>query len=627
MKRRNVHFITMLVFLVFVSITTLVQEKHLVDSLKTLIINGKEDTLKAKHLNDLVWYIKFSSPDTSLVLLDQSESLSKKLDFADGLGNSYNNRAIIFTVQGKFDQALEYYEKALEQFERNHDFEGVGFCLGNIAICYEYQSLFDSALIFNHRALVVRQKYGFKKGVAQTNINIGVLYFNKGFYRMALQHYQAALDFYENKPEKTAIDKSYLGSIQNNIGNIYVEMKKPELARKYLLEALETYSGVADSREMAYLYNDLGLMEKLSDNHKNAKKYFSDALRYARNSGDKLIEVNVLQQIANNYLDSGQPDSARYFANLGLKESAGISDKKYAVGLHYTLGKTLMKTGSYADALSDFRKALALADEAEIIKEKDEVLKEMSDCYQKLGDLKSALDYLKLHIQAANSVMNIETHRQIAEMEAIYENEKKNRQLEVKEAENHLLQQDNELQKIRISSKNKLLFSITTGLILITLTLFWLFLEYQRKNAAYHALYLKNMEMSKSQAIKRKKDTLKNGDLFEEIERRMSTEKLFKQKDLSREILSDLLDTNREYVQQAIKDHADKTVGDYITGWRLEEAKEILSDPTKHKGKTMLQISDEIGLSATSTTTFYALFKKYTKMTPIQFKKHSKTKS
>jgi AraC-like DNA-binding protein len=135
------------------------------------------------------------------------------------------------------------------------------------------------------------------------------------------------------------------------------------------------------------------------------------------------------------------------------------------------------------------------------------------------------------------------------------------------------------------------------------------------------------MEMSKNQAIKKKKEALKNGDLFEEIERRMSAEKLFKQKDLSREILSDLLATNREYVQQAIKDHADKTVGDYITSWRMEEAKEILSKTALHEGKTMLEISDEIGLSATSTTTFYALFKKYTEMTPTQFKKQSKAKS
>lgn len=620
MKKRNVLFQTILISLVLVCATTSAQEKQLVDSLKTLIINGKEDTLKAKHLNDLVWYIKFSNPDSSLILLDQSEALSKKLDFADGLGNSYNNRAIIYTVKGKFDQALEYYEKALVQFERNHDYEGVGFCLGNIAICYEYQSLFDSALVYNQKALAVRQKHGFKKGIAQTNINIGVLYFNKGFYRLALEHYQAALDFYENKPGKTAIDKSYLGSIQNNIGNIYVEMKKPDLARKYLLQSLETYSGVADSREMAYLCNDLGLAEKLSGNPKKAKTYFSDALRYARNSGDKLIEVNVLQQIASSCLDIGKPDSAGYWAKLGLAESAGVSDKKYAVGLHYTLGKTLMKTSSYANALTEFRQALAIADEAGIIKEKDEVLKEISDCYQKTGDLKSALEYLKLHIAAADSVMNLETHRQIAEMEALYENEKKTRQLEAKEAENLLLQEENETQSVRISAKNKLIISISVGLLIISVVLFWLFIEYRRKNAAYHALYLKNMEMIQKPATRKKTDVLRNGDLYNEIERLMREEKLFCDQNLTRDKIAQIAGSNREYVQQAIKDHAEKSISEYLNSYRIDYAVEIISDAEFHKNPNLKVIPEKIGMSPSN---FYEKFKEKTGMTPLQFLKQS----
>ncbi len=627
MKKKNALFQTILVALVLVCATTSAQEKQLVDSLKTLIINGKEDTLKAKHLNDLVWYIKFSNPDTSIILLDQSEALSKKLDFANGLGNSYNNRAIIYTVKGDYGEALKYYQLAIGQFERINDANGIGFCYGNMAICFEYQSLFDSALVYNQKALEVRRKNDLQKGVAQSNINIGVIYFNKGFYHLALQHYQAALGFYENKPGKTAIDKSYLGSIQNNIGNIYLELKQPEKARTYLLGSLDSYTGVADSREMAYLLNDLGQLELMIKNFGQAHKYLHQALKYSNRADDKLIIINTLHNLGKVSLNIGQPDSALFYLQKGIDLSMGISDKKYAVGLYHTLGLIHFSKKQYQKAIQNYQQSIKIADEAGIIKEKDEALYNLAECYTQMGNHQKANHYLKLHIQAADSVMNTEKHRQIAEMEALYENEKKTRQLQAKEAENHQLQQDNELQKVRISWKNKLIVTITTGLFLITSALLMLLIQYRRKHVVYHALYLKNMEMLKNQTIKKKKESLKNGDLFNEIERRMSEEKLFRQKDLSRDTLADLLGTNREYVQQAIKDHAEKTVSDYISGWRIQEAMQILSNPEKPEGKTMLQISDEIGLSATSTTTFYALFKKYTEMTPSQFMKQSRVKS
>ncbi len=327
MKNYPINVLLFYIAISFLPVITFAQDAKIVDSLKTLIITGKVDTLKAKHMNDLVWYIKFSNPDTSLILLDQSETLSEKLDFADGLGNSFNNRAIIYTVSGDFKDALKYYKLAIGQFERNKDIKGIGFCLSNMAICYKYQSLFDSALVFNQKALAFRQKYDLQKGVAQSNINIGVIYFNKGFYRLALQHYLAVLNFYENKPEKTTIDKSYLGSVQNNIGNTYFELSEPDKARRYFKDAMVSYEDAADSREKAYLNNDLGDTEQLDGNFAIAKKYYLDALELARQSDDKLIEVAVLSGLSSNYLKTGSLNDARTYAQKGLKDPATATER------------------------------------------------------------------------------------------------------------------------------------------------------------------------------------------------------------------------------------------------------------------------------------------------------------
>jgi len=608
----------LLVTLGFLYLTTSSQNKHLVDSLTNLIKNGNDDTLKARHLNDLVWYIKFSNPDTSLILLDQSEALSKKLDFADGLGNSFNNRAIIFTVKGNYSEALKYYQLAIVQFQRNKDAEGLGFCYGNMAICFEYQSQFDSALVYNQKALEVRKKNNLQKGIAQSNINIGVIYFNKGFYRLALQHYQAALNFYENKPGKTAIDSSYLGSILNNLGNIYLELKQPEKARKYLLGSLNSYTSVADSREMAYLMNDLGQVEISVGNFKQAGRYLHQALNYSNQADDKLIKINTLQNLAVVNLNTNKPDSALFYARQGIALSGELSDKKYAVGLYHTLGLIYFGQRQFEKAIQNYQQSIKIADEAGIIKEKDVALFDLAECYAQTGNHQKANEYLKLHIAAADSVMNSEIHRQMSEMEALYENEKKTREIEKKEAENTILQRENMIQSARLAGKNKLIITILVSLLLISLALVWLFVEYRRKDAAYKVLYQKSIEQLKTAEMKRNREGLKNGDLFEQVEQKMQEDHLYRIKEISQEMMAELLKTNRTYLSQAILDHSGQSFRDYIKSYRIKETMELLADPKKSKVYSIEAIAADAGFN--SVGTFNTTFKQITGLTPSQFR-------
>ena len=599
------------------------QNIKLVDSLKTLINEGKEDTMKARNINDLVWHIKFSNPDSSLVLLDQSEALSKKLDFADGLGNSYNIRAIIYTVKGDYTNAMKYYNLAQTQFERINDANGISFCLSNIAICFEYQSLFDSSLVYNKKALAIREKYSLGKGIAMSNINIGVLYFNMGFYHISLKHYLKALNFYENKPEKTSFDRSYLGSVQNNIGNIYLEFKELDKASKYLEDAKETYKNISDNREMAYLFNDLGTTEQLLKNYSKANDYYIKALNLATEIDEKSVQVVSLLNISSNFIEENKMDSAIYYTKKGILAGTQINDKKYLNGLYKNMGQILFDKGLILKAIKNFQKALELSEEAGIIKQKDEILFKLSECYVAKGNYKKANEYLKLHIEAANLVLNKEKHLQITEMEAIYQNEIKSKRLEQKEAENRILQIENEIQAASLLGKNRLIASISIGLILIFGILVMLFIQYRNKTAAYQKLVDKNIEiLGCNNKNGKKKEELKNGELFELLEGKMKNEELYKMKELDTDKLIEILNTNRTYISQAIKDHAGKNVRQYINDYRIKEAMEMLSNQEYAKKYSIEAIAGDVGFKSISV--FNSTFKKSTGVTPSFFRDKSK---
>ena len=90
-------------------------------------------------------------------MLDQSDALSTKLDFADGLGNSFNNRAIIYTVSGDFDDALKSDTEAFGRYFRSMLDQGINlapaqFEAGFMSIAHSQEDL-DKTIAAVEKAL------------------------------------------------------------------------------------------------------------------------------------------------------------------------------------------------------------------------------------------------------------------------------------------------------------------------------------------------------------------------------------------------------------------------------------------------------------------------------------------
>ena len=91
--------------------------------------------------------------------------------------------------------------------------------------------------------------------------------------------------------------------------------------------------------------------------------------------------------------------------------------------------------------------------------------------------------------------------------------------------------------------------------------------------------------------------------------------------ELSLAQLSEQVNIPSHYLSQVINEKLHCNFLDFINGYRVEEAKEKLIDP-KLSHYTIMAVAYEAGFNAKST--FYAVFKKHTGMTPSQFKKQLK---
>jgi AraC-like DNA-binding protein len=107
-------------------------------------------------------------------------------------------------------------------------------------------------------------------------------------------------------------------------------------------------------------------------------------------------------------------------------------------------------------------------------------------------------------------------------------------------------------------------------------------------------------------------------ELADRAVRVLEQEQLYKEEAITIKEFSERLDTQPYLVSQAINAVLQKNFFDLINGYRVEEAKRLLKDPDFHK-YSLVAIGFEAGFN--SKTAFNTVFKKYTGLTPSEYKK------
>lgn len=114
---------------------------------------------------------------------------------------------------------------------------------------------------------------------------------------------------------------------------------------------------------------------------------------------------------------------------------------------------------------------------------------------------------------------------------------------------------------------------------------------------------------------------VENKELFnlaKKITNLIERDELYKEMGLSVNEVADMIGTQTYLVSQAINSCLGKNFFELINRYRVEEAKALLRDPSKNN-LTIVGIGYESGFN--SKTSFNTSFKKYTGMTPTEFKK------
>jgi len=263
-----------------------------------------------------------------------------------------NSIGELFYFAGNYDDALEYFRKALRMDEGVGDRSGMARSLNNIGSIYHSRGEYDSALKNYEKALHMAEELGDKKNVATFLSNIGSIYYAWGDYDSALRNYEKALRIAEEVG-----DRSGIATRLNNIAGVYSARGEYDSALENLEKVLRIDEELGDKSGIATTLNNIGEIFRARGEYGRALENYKKALRIDEELGDKSGIATTLNNIGTIYDARGEYGRAleNFEKALRMDEELG-ADTDAALRLH-NIGTVHFGMGEYGKALEYFEKA------------------------------------------------------------------------------------------------------------------------------------------------------------------------------------------------------------------------------------------------------------------------------
>lgn len=272
-------------------------------------------------------------------------------------------------------------------------------------------------------------------------------------------------------------------------------------------------------------------------------------------------------------------------------------------------GRFLAARGRLQDAVRCFLRGLDITEEYHLYFYGHAIYRDLADVYSRLGRYDRAVNYLNEYQRITDDVFNVERERSF---NALLRN------FDRQTARVKLQQKDMQIMR------QKQGIGLIAGALLVVLVLAAaIYTNYRLRDRMYRRLVIKYNDMlRREQALQeagRKEADAEDGklrELFGELDRMMTQERLYERKNLTIEGAARLLGTNRGYLSRAVNSFAGVSFNAYVNSFRIKAAVSALSDRTDTTPIKVL--ADRLGYN--NLTSFYNNFFKETGVPPSKFR-------
>jgi len=242
----------------------------------------------------------------------------------------------------------------------------------------------------------------------------------KGNNEQAIEYYQQAINHFEsrNMPSK-------LATVYDNLGTFHMELGNNKLALDYMLKAIQINEDINANDDLNRIYINLGIIYKEMDSLTQSRNWYLKSIALAKKQNHEYNLARAYMNLANVEKHAKNFNAAISYHDSSIQLCL---KNKIDFGLmlnQISLGEMYLVTGEPGKALEQLQKTEKAVDAYKIPKVTEKFYRRLSEAYSVLDEFENAHLYLSRHIVLKDSIASVEMNKKIIELEAKYENEKK----------------------------------------------------------------------------------------------------------------------------------------------------------------------------------------------------------
>jgi two-component system, NarL family, sensor kinase len=408
------------------------------------ILRANSDTNKVKALSDLCWEFRHRSSDSAIIFGEQALQIARELNFRKGIAQACNDIAIIYIDRAQYLRATKLLNESLKLREELNDKSGIASIYNKLGIIDQKQGRLKEALEHQILALKIYEQLGQDKWIGYSLNNIAIIHQNLGDLDNSLSYHQKALEYRKRLKDQLGEATSYA-----NMANLYSKLKDTISAINYYEQALDLSRNLKNEELISGNLSNMGNIYLAKRDYQKAMKLYNESLEIRERLGD----------------------------------SKGISSTLSRIGMVYT------ETKQYRDASIALNRSLSIANSIETIDEKLSAILGLAKLKTLTNQLDSSFVFMKLYIEAKDSVYDSRIKQQILDVQTQYETDKLEQDLALIKSE-----KDNTEIKLR-ERKTQILLLVFVFISIIGAGIFLFYRHQQRQKAAANAQRLLEQEI------------------------------------------------------------------------------------------------------------------------------------
>ena len=278
-----------------------------------LAAEPRPDTLRVGRLNALAFILRTNEAPQARRLARQALALARQLDFQKGLVEAHFNLGYCFRALNQYDSAIYHSRQALALSTRTHNRYTQTRAYYNLARIYTEQGNYAAALGPSLDGLALARTIRNARAELFQLVQAGRIELALGEYAAARAHVAEA-----RRLVPMAHDPLGTGYVYSALGDLSRQQGQWLAARRSYAQAAASYGLVYNDRGLLPIELSQAEMTDCLGDHLAARRTAYGLLRRAQVTGTPEQAAQATLLLAQTWLATARPDSARRYAALSL---------------------------------------------------------------------------------------------------------------------------------------------------------------------------------------------------------------------------------------------------------------------------------------------------------------------